>query len=98
MAPTFEVTSRFEADWSRLDAAAKQRFVVAKGHLVADVRAGRVPRPGLRVKRVVGSDGVWEMTFAPDGRATFEYGAEIRPGEVHVVWRRIGSHAVLDRA
>lgn len=39
--------------------------------------------PSLRVKRVVGASGVWEMTYAPDGRATFAYGIEIVPGEPH---------------
>jgi hypothetical protein len=24
--------------------------------------------------------GVWEITFAPDGRATFAYGDEVIPG------------------
>lgn len=33
------------------------------------------------------------MTWAADGRATFEYGQEIRPGEPHIIWRRIGTHA-----
>jgi hypothetical protein len=28
--------------------------------------------PGLRVKRVQGTSGAWEVTFASDGRATFE--------------------------
>jgi hypothetical protein len=51
--------------------------------------------PGLRVKRVQGAEGVWEVTFAPDGRATFMYGAEVRPGEAHVIWRRVGTHDVL---
>lgn len=51
--------------------------------------------PGLRVKRVLGSPGIWEMTFAPDGRATFSYGEETRPGEPHVIWRRVGTHDVL---
>jgi hypothetical protein len=27
----------------------------------------------------------------------FEYGAEVRPGEAHVVWRRIGTHSVFRR-
>jgi hypothetical protein len=27
----------------------------------------------------------------------FEYGAEIRPGEAHVIWRRIGTHSVFRR-
>lgn len=51
--------------------------------------------PGLRVKRVQGARGVFELTWAPDGRATFEYGREVQPGEPHIVWRRIGTHAVL---
>jgi hypothetical protein len=38
---------------------------------------------------------VWELTFAFDGRDTFEYGAELRPGEEHVVWRRVGDHSIL---
>lgn len=45
--------------------------------------------PRLRVKRVQGRPGVWEMSWAPDGRATFQYGEEIHPGEAHVVWRRL---------
>jgi hypothetical protein len=49
----------------------------------------------LRVKRVQGSEGIWEMTFAPDGRATFVYGEEVVPGEPHVIWRRVRTHAVL---
>jgi hypothetical protein len=38
---------------------------------------------------------VWEVTFAADGRATFEYGTEVVAGEAHVVWRRVGTHGVL---
>jgi hypothetical protein len=49
------------------------------------------------VKRVQGHPGVWELSFAPDGRATFEDDAERRPGDPHVVWRRIGDHSILDR-
>jgi hypothetical protein len=44
--------------------------------------------PGLRVKRVQGVSGVWEVTFAPDGRATFAYGDEVIEGQAHVIWRR----------
>jgi hypothetical protein len=35
------------------------------------------------------------MTWAPDGRATFHYGDPIREGEPHLVWRRVGTHAIL---
>jgi hypothetical protein len=44
---------------------------------------------------VQGHAGVWEMTWAPDGRATFHYGDEIRPGDPHIIWRRIGTHAIF---
>ena len=36
------------------------------------------------------------MTWAPDGRATFRYGDEILRGKPHVIWLRVGTHAVLD--
>jgi hypothetical protein len=39
--------------------------------------AGRGFRPGLRVKGVRGAAGIFEMTWADDGRATFEYGDAI---------------------
>ncbi len=51
--------------------------------------------PRLRVKRVQGHPGIWELTFAPDGRATFQYGDEVTPGETHVIWRRVGDHSIL---
>jgi len=38
---------------------------------------------------------IFEMTWAPDGRATFHYGAPVREGQVHVGWRRVGTHAVF---
>ena len=51
--------------------------------------------PRLRLKRVQGHPGVWEITWAPDGRATFEYGPEVVPGEPHIIWRRIGAHDIF---
>jgi hypothetical protein len=61
---------------------------------VAGVAAKRF-HPRLRVKRVQGAPQVWEMSWAPDGRATFEYGPEVRPGEAHIIWRRIGTHSIF---
>lgn len=63
---------------------------------VADLKAGRQPRPGLRVHRLEGHPGIWCIRWAPDGRATFRYGPEVRPGEPHVIWRSIGTHDVYD--
>jgi hypothetical protein len=42
-----------------------------------------------------GHPGVWEMSWARDGRATFEYGEEVLPGQAHIIWRRIGSHGIF---
>lgn len=51
---------------------------------------------GLRVKRVTGTDDVWEMTWKfknPDGRATWQW---VRiDGEPGIRWRRVGSHTIL---
>ena len=48
------------------------------------------------MKRVEGRPGVWELSFAPDGRATFAYGREVVRGQPHIVWRRIGDHSILN--
>jgi hypothetical protein len=93
--PTWERTARFDRDWDELSDDDKARFRRTAGVFVADLRSGQL-RPGLRVKRVEGTEGVFEMTWAPDGRATFEYGPG-GPSGPHVIWRRVGSHDVLRR-
>jgi hypothetical protein len=70
-------------------------FLVAVRQLVEDLEAGKRFRNVLRVKGVQGAIGVFEMTWAPDGRATFEYGGSVLEGEPHIVWRRAGTHANL---
>jgi hypothetical protein len=95
--PTFVRLPRFDADWRRLHDDQRARFRAAVAGFVEDLRNGDGFRPGLRVKRVQGTDDVWEMTFAPDGRATWQYGDEVVAGEAHVVWRRIGTPEVLRR-
>jgi hypothetical protein len=53
---------------------------------VADLKKGKGSRKGLRVNGVQGADGVFEMTWAKDGRATFQYGPELRPKDPDIVW------------
>jgi hypothetical protein len=96
--PTFARTPRFEADYRSLSLDDRNRFKVAYQKLVEDLKAGRPPRRGLRVKPVQRTNGVFEITFAPDGRATFEYGTPVKQGDRHVIWRRIGTHDVLDNS
>jgi hypothetical protein len=93
--PTREVLASFWRDWGRLTPQQQRAFRETIAKFVEDLTAGGRFRPGLRVKRVQGYAGVWEITWAPDGRATFEYGKELQPGEPHVVWRRIGTHSIF---
>ena len=50
-----------------------------------------------RVKKMAGYDDVWELAGAPDDRATFEYGASIKEGHLHVRSRRVGTHDIFKR-
>ena len=94
--PTFAQTDRFRRDFAKLTAEQKAVFRAAAARFVADLPSGRF-RPGLRVKGVQAAVGVFEMTWADDGRATFEYGPAVRDGETHIVWRRIGTHDIFAR-
>jgi hypothetical protein len=93
--PSYERTRRFERDWKALDESDRERFRTAFTRFDADLAAGRFRR-GLRVKRIQGTDSIFEMTWAPDGRATFEYGTSAGKG-AHVIWRRIGRHDIFRR-
>ncbi|WP_211216282.1 hypothetical protein [Longispora albida] len=95
MSPTYESADRFARDFDKLSAKDREKFLKAVRHFVEDLDAGRPCRPGLRVKRVQGTEHVWEMTWAGDGRATWQYGPEVQQGKAHVVWRRIGTHGIF---
>ncbi len=97
MSPTYAREPAFARDFVKLADQQQSRFLTAVEAMVADLKAGRAFRTGLRVKRVQGWPGVWEMTWAPDGRATFEYGREQRQGEPHVIWRRVGTHGIFSQ-
>jgi len=95
--PTFDKLPRFENDFDLLSAGQRERFKQAVERFIEDLRRGKGVRPGLRVRGIQGAPGIFEMTWAPDGRATFHYGEPVREGQPHVVWRRVGTHAVLAR-
>lgn len=96
----FQTTDEFAADWKSLPAdhrrifrnlmpafnAACEAYIADPGH----------PWPAsLRVKPMVRSNGIWEMTWSfsgPDGRATFEF-VQIE-GTTAIRWRRIGRHGI----
>ncbi len=95
--PTYAWLRRFAADFDWLSPEQQAAFLTAIAQFVVDLRDGKGLRKGLRVKGVKGATGIFEMTWGDDGRATFEYGDPVIEGEPHVVWRRIGSHAIFKK-
>jgi hypothetical protein len=91
--PTYERTARFDRDLALLGADDRARFREAVVKFVEDLLASSF-RPGLRIRGVEGAPGVLEMTWAPNGRATFQYG-QSRGGGPHVIWRRVGTHDIF---
>ncbi len=92
--PTYQARQRFLRDFKNLSREQAAAWEKALDLFIACLRRGSFD-PSLRVKRVQGYPGVWEMTWAPNGRATFEYGEELRAGEPHIIWRRVGTHGIF---
>ena len=95
--PTFAWLARFGSDFDALSPNQQAAFLAAVTQFVEDLRNGQGFRNGLRVKGVRGAAGIFGMTWADDGRATFEYGRSVIAEEPHIVWRRVGTHAILQR-
>jgi hypothetical protein len=95
--PTYGWLATFAADFDSLSPEQQAALLEAIAHFVEDLRGGKRFRRGLRVRAVKGAAGIFEMTWADDGRATFEYGEQVQEGEPHIVWRRVGTHAVFDK-
>lgn len=94
--PTFDREDLFLDDYESLTPEQRRAFKRTVAKFIEDLRRGQF-RKGLRIKRVRGLVGVWEMTWAEDGRATFTYGPSIRDGEPHIRWRRIGTHDIFEK-
>lgn len=94
--PTHEELAQFLREWVKLTPQQQTLFLAAVNDMVADLRTHSTLRPSLRVKGVQGHPGVFEMTWAPNGRATFQYGPAVQTGEAHIIWRRIGNHSILN--
>lgn len=94
--PTWDQTVAFRRDLAALPPTQRAAFRIAVAHFIHDLGSGSF-RNGLRVKKMAGRPGVWEMTWADDGRATFSFAEPVVEGEIHIVWRRIGTHDILRR-
>ena len=93
--PTYERLPRFDRDYDSLSEDERAAFKLAIRKFVEDLERGEGFRKGLRVKGVRGAEGLYEMTWAPNGRATFSYGESLRNDEPHIIWRRVGGHDIL---
>ena len=98
--PTHAETNFFRRDFKKLTGPQRARFAAALRAFIEDLlemESGRRSefRPGLGVRRVAGTRNVFEMRWAPDGRATFHWGDEQIPGLRHIYWRRCGTHDIF---
>lgn len=98
----FKLAPSFDGDLRRLSRDEQRLFrkvVVERFAPACDRRASDPGAPwpqSLRVKRVQGTRGIWEMTWSfsgPDGRATFEWREDDRG--LFILWRRVGGHAIF---
>jgi mRNA-degrading endonuclease RelE of RelBE toxin-antitoxin system len=79
-------TNRFRRAYRKLDERYRELVKKALAQFLAD-RA----YPGLRVKRIQGTDKIWEMRAGRDIRITFEF-QEGEDGTSAVVLRNVGHH------
>jgi len=93
--PTYHVFPQFWKMYHSLSVEQKAQFRTAVNHMVEDIKNGQGFRSGLRVKGVKGRDGIYEMTWANDGRATFSYGSSIVEGTPHIQWHQVGTHEIF---
>jgi hypothetical protein len=94
--PTYEWLARFRKDFEALSPDRQALFLLAVAQFVEDLKRRHGFRKGLRVKGIRGATGIFEMTWADDGRATFKYGDQNLHDEPHVIWRRVGTHEIFD--
>jgi hypothetical protein len=97
MSPTYELPAGFAREYARLSRKQRGDFRDAASKLIDALKADRDPPRSLRIKRVQGTKDIWEFSYSGDGRATFRYGAEVKPGKTHVIWLRIGGHEIFSR-
>ena len=79
-------TTRFRRAYRKLDERDRERVKRALTQFVADRTL-----PGLRVKRIQGTDSIWEMRVGRDIRITFEFRQD-EAGSSVIVLRNVGHH------
>ena len=101
--PTFSREHHFENDLRHLKQTERDQFRSALREFIDSLLQWEdvgCPWPppfpaALRIKDLSGYPGLWELTWARDGRCTWRFGSQLLPGKAHVVWRRIGGHEIF---
>ena len=94
--PTYEPLARFWRDYVDLTGDEQGQFRAAV-ELFRDSLASGQFHPSLRIHRIDSAPGVYSLSWGSDGRATFQYGTSIEPGQAHIIWRRVGNHDIYRR-
>lgn len=100
--PTYEVQDEFWAQYRRLSPAQRDQFRKARREFIdillrfeASGQSGIPHFPArLGVRHMVNNRSILEFAWADDGRCTWQYGTPKRAGKFHIIWRRIGTHAI----
>jgi hypothetical protein len=100
--PTWDKSGRFRREYDQLRDDEKMQFLDAVRRFVEDLRAWEAAemtglpgfQAGLRVKRFQGRRGVWELSWAGDGRSLWTFADPVVLGKAHVIWLRVGSHQI----
>ena len=93
--PTHDESARFMREYFRLSGDQRLVFEQVVAMFVADLRTGTFRR-SLRVKRFRRIPGAFELTWARDGRALWQYGVGPNSDDVHIEWLRIGTHEIFN--
>jgi hypothetical protein len=96
--PTYERTEEFLRDLARLTPAQRKQFETAERAMVEGPKANRPFRASLGVERFHRRPNAYEMRWAGDGRALFEFGASPIQGQAHIIWLAAGTHDIYKRS
>jgi len=95
--PTYERSAEFLRDLARLTPAQRKQFEAAVRAMIEDLKANQPFRASLHIERFHRRPDAFEMRWAGDGRALFEFGQSPIQGEAHIIWLAVGTHNIYKR-
>jgi hypothetical protein len=91
--PKYDRLQQFMREWRKLTSAQQQQFEAAWRAIAVALSLTKALPPPPLVQKMSGQE-IYEVRWAPDGRATFHIEHDAN-GEQIIVWRRIGDHSIL---